>query len=249
MKSYNLQSQKIQNILNLTLFLFRSRFSTNVNLSLIEPFATQIIKFTSNWNSNIFIWRKLIWKSSPQVNFLALCPGANEVNSMHNIHLLKVKTCKILQRVLQSFIPLALSLDYPAHIRSKPCLVMPLQPRHNERDDISNHQPRDCLLHCLFSRRSKKTSKLCVTGLCEGNSLVTSEFPTQRTSNVEHVSIWWRHHAMIDNNAKGPFQYLIRVSEWLNLMAFLGTVDSEVHIVHISHVIIAYTLESLSSLT
>ena len=39
------------------------------------------------------------------------------------------------------------------------------------------------------------------------------------------------------------------VSEWLNLAAFLGTTDSEVHIVHISRVIVAYTLESLSSLT
>ena len=43
-------------------------------------------------------------------------------------------------------------------------------------------------------RRSKKTSKLRVTGLWEGNSLVTGEFPAQRTSNVEKVSIWWRHH-------------------------------------------------------
>ena len=40
-----------------------------------------------------------------------------------------------------------------------------------------------------------------------------------------------------------------KVSEWLNLTAFLGTVDIKVNIVHISHVIIAYTLESLSSLT
>ena len=31
------------------------------------------------------------------------------------------------------------------------------------------------------------------------------------------------------------------LSEWLNLTAFLGTVGSEVHIVHISRVIIAYT--------
>ena len=45
-----------------------------------------------------------------------------------------------------------------------------LQWRHNEHDGISNHQPRDCLLNCLFMRRSKKISKLCVTGLCEGNS-------------------------------------------------------------------------------
>ena len=40
---------------------------------------------------------------------------------------------------------------------------------------------------------SKKTSKLRVTGLCEGNSSVTGEFPAQRASNAENVSIWWRH--------------------------------------------------------
>ena len=39
------------------------------------------------------------------------------------------------------------------------------------------------------------------------------------------------------------------VSEWLKLTAFLRTADNEVHIVHISRVIIAYTLESLSFLT
>ena len=44
-------------------------------------------------------------------------------------------------------------------------------------------------------RRSKKTSKLRVTGLCEGNSPVTGEFPAQRASNAENVSILWRHHA------------------------------------------------------
>ena len=40
---------------------------------------------------------------------------------------------------------------------------------------------------------SKKTSKLCVTGLCEENSPVTGEFPAQRATNAENVSIWWRH--------------------------------------------------------
>ena len=43
-------------------------------------------------------------------------------------------------------------------------------------------------------RRSKKTSKLRVTGLCVGNSPVTGEFPAQRASNAENVSIWLRHH-------------------------------------------------------
>ena len=72
--------------------------------------------------------------------------------------------------------------------------VKTLQLRHNEHDGVPNHQPHDCLLNNLFWRRSKKTSKLRVTGLCEGNSPVTVEFPAQRASNVEKVSIWWRHH-------------------------------------------------------
>ena len=71
-----------------------------------------------------------------------------------------------------------------------------LQSRHNERDGICNHQPHDCLLNRSFRRRSKKTSKLRVTGLCVGNSLVTGEFPAQRASNAENVSIWWRHHEL-----------------------------------------------------
>ena len=48
-----------------------------------------------------------------------------------------------------------------------------LQWRHNGRDGVSDHQPHDCLLNSL----PKKTSKLSVTGLCEGNSPVTSESP------------------------------------------------------------------------
>ena len=65
---------------------------------------------------------------------------------------------------------------------------------HNERDGVSNHRGLCCLLNGLFRGRSKKTSKLRVTGLWEGNSPVTGEFPAQRASNAENVSIWWRHH-------------------------------------------------------
>ena len=65
--------------------------------------------------------------------------------------------------------------------------------RHNGGDSVSNHQPHHRLLNRSFRRRSKKTSKLRVTGLCVGNSPGTSEFPAQMASNVENVSIWWRH--------------------------------------------------------
>ena len=69
-----------------------------------------------------------------------------------------------------------------------------LQWRHNGRDSVSNHQPRECLLSRLIRQRSKKTSKLRVTGLCAGNSPKTGEFPAQKASNAENVSIWWHHH-------------------------------------------------------
>ena len=68
--------------------------------------------------------------------------------------------------------------------------------RHNGHDSVSSHQPHDCLLNRLFSRRSKKISKLRVTGLCAGNSPETGEFSAQMVSNAENVPIWWRHHDM-----------------------------------------------------
>ena len=75
-----------------------------------------------------------------------------------------------------------------------------LQWRYNGRDCVSNHQPQDCLLNRLFGRRSKKTSKFRVTGLCARNSPGTGEFPAQMASNAENVSIWWRHHVYNHNN-------------------------------------------------
>ena len=66
--------------------------------------------------------------------------------------------------------------------------------RHNDHAGVSNHQPHGCLLNRLFRRKSKKTSKLRVTGLCAGNSPGTGEFPAQMASYAENVSICWRHH-------------------------------------------------------
>ena len=72
-----------------------------------------------------------------------------------------------------------------------------LQWRHNEHDGVSNHQHHDCLLSRLFGHKSKKTSKLRVTGLCEGNSPVTGEYPAERACNSNNVSILWRHHVAL----------------------------------------------------
>ena len=68
--------------------------------------------------------------------------------------------------------------------------IYTLQWRHNGRDGVSNHQPHGCLLNRLSTCRSK----LRVTGLCAGNSPVTGEFPAEKASNAENVSIWWRNY-------------------------------------------------------
>ena len=52
-----------------------------------------------------------------------------------------------------------------------------LQWRHNGLDSVSNHQPRKCLLSRLIRRRSKKISKLCVTGPCAGIHRRPVNFP------------------------------------------------------------------------
>ena len=72
---------------------------------------------------------------------------------------------------------------------------VPLRWRHNGLNSVSNHQPHDCVLNRLFRRRSKKTSKLGVTGLC-----------AQRASSAENVTIWWRHHALLIRN-KGKMHF------------------------------------------
>ena len=69
----------------------------------------------------------------------------------------------------------------------------------NERHGVSNHRRLDCLYNRLFRRRSKKTSKLHVTGLCEGKSTMTGEFPAQSASNTESVSIsYWPFQSSLD---------------------------------------------------
>ena len=72
--------------------------------------------------------------------------------------------------------------------------------RHDGRGGVSNHQPHDCLLNCLFRRRSKKTSKLRVSGLCAWNRWAVNslhKWPVTRKmfpfDTVIHQSFWKRH--------------------------------------------------------
>ena len=100
-----------------------------------------------------------------------------------------------------------------------------LQWRHNGCDSVSNHQPHNCLLNHLFRRRSKKTPQLRITGLCAGNSPMTSEFPTQMASNAENVFIGWRHHeqkyrsSVVAEKSKGV---LVQCFDFYSLLLAVG---------------------------
>ena len=96
------------------------------------------------------------------------------------------------------------------------CVYVSLQWRHNERDGVSNYQRFCCLFSRLFRRRSKKTSKLCVTGLCEGNPPVTGGFSSQRPSYADFFSIWWRHQ--VPEKGQSLLSDGIRSALYLNVL-------------------------------
>ena len=93
--------------------------------------------------------------------------------------------------------------------------------RHNERDGVSNHQCVDGLFIRLFRSRSKKTSKLRDTGLREGNSPGTVEFPPQRAGNAENVSIWCCHH--------------VDMYKWVLLFKSTIQISTDLHAITITH--------------
>ena len=103
-----------------------------------------------------------LWFDQVSIEYQMKVPEVNEVIGHDEIHTNMAKHCSEYQNSLQW--------------------------RHNGRYGVSNHQPHDCLLKRSFRRRSKKTSKLRVTGLWVGNSPVTGEFPAQMASNAEILS-------------------------------------------------------------
>ena len=77
---------------------------------------------------------------------------------------------------------LAIDIPHIALIRGRIITMTP-----HERHVVSNYR----LFDCLAAYADQTNIKVRV--LCEGNSTVNGEFPAQRGSNAEKVSIWWRH--------------------------------------------------------
>ena len=89
------------------------------------------------------------------------------------------------------------------------------------------NQPHHCLLSRLFGRRSRKTSKLLITGLCGGNSPGTGEFPAQLASNAENVPfddavMFFRENICIRNQTTLAFVLMGRIGNKATLIRVMG---------------------------
>ena len=120
--------------------------------------------------------RRNAWENSPHACELRLHGAHCDVTVMHLINSLRPEDVYTRQLTTSSFHMMACCLfgGKPLHETSWLAIdwdtrkKKTLQWRNNERDGVSNNRRLDCLLNRLFRRRSKKTSKLRVTGLCEG---------------------------------------------------------------------------------
>ena len=87
---------------------------------------------------------------------------------------------------------------------------VPLQWRYNRCNGVSNHRCLGFLLNRLFRRRSKKTSKLRVTGLCGGIHRWPVNSPhkgpvTRKIFPFDYVTMWqmsfsnhmWADHTLL----------------------------------------------------
>ena len=115
--------------------------------------------------------------------------------------------------------------------------------RHNEHDDVSNHQPHDCFFKLLFRRRSKETSKLRVTGHCAGNSPVTGHkgpltrkmFPfydvtmIRRAPNLSgiYISAQTSHEPTRFANCEAATAWYGQTKEWMVVIVNCGQTVSE----------------------
>ena len=127
------------------------------------------------WENAIPVRRHFDIEADPQCWFTSAIPSLdNHWHSSLCIFLCFLCACACVNRALYS--------------------LFPLRWRHNGHHCVSNHRSLGCLFYTLFKPTSKKTSRPALLVLCEENSPLTGEFSSQRTSNAENVSIWWRHN-------------------------------------------------------
>ena len=107
--------------------------------------------------------------------FLEMTGHLHLPNKPWKVYLGSSKSCSSDDRYLHTWVFRNCSSSFIFYINRNWHDFAILQWHHNERDDVSNHRRRGCLLSHLFRRTSKKISELRLTCLCEGNPPVTGD--------------------------------------------------------------------------
>ena len=129
--------------------------------------------------------------------------------------------------------------SFPTGLLNQPftagCNPLTLRWRHNGSDGVSNHQHHHCLLSRLFRRRSKKISKLRVTGLCAGEftgdrriprtNLMTSSWQLSR----RWISVAAESCHVVSSQGTPPVDIWVYINhacdwstQWINLSSTLS---------------------------
>ena len=110
------------------------------------------------------------------------------------------------------------------------CAESALQWRHNELDNVSNHQSPECLLNRLFKAQIKGNLKTPRHWPLWGEFTETGKFPAHSASNAENVSIWLRHHGFCQTKLIiARFWYLtmsIHINHYVDIG---GIIDCNAH--------------------
>ena len=73
-----------------------------------------------------------------------------------------------------------------------------LQWRHNESDYISNHRCLHCFSTVGPGADQRKDQSSASLASVRGVHRWRVNYPPKKASNAENVSIWWRHHVVLD---------------------------------------------------
>ena len=142
--------------------------------------------------NNYFSYQRItnssVWHRQCQYDILALL--ISHTDGLHKIDCGHI-TCDISAVVISHAWRSNSSMWHTLYVTDAP-----QQLHHNERCGVWNHWRLYCLLP-FVQAQIKENIKATRHWLLRGDSNYDRCIPSQRASNAENFSIWWRHHARV----------------------------------------------------
>ena len=174
------------------------------------PVSAKMAQGQRKWRAVIYIY-VYIYIHVVSTNIIAFDGAKSSAGISQTIYFCRaaIANDQILVASFQMIVKILLNGEIPLTSRIEPA-------KHYSDVIISTVASQNTSLAIVYSTfhsdaDHKKKSKLRITGLCAGNSPVTSEFLAQMANNAENVSIWWRHLGNLLNY--GPYEPITKHTE------------------------------------